>query len=63
MFLSTYLALMPIENIKTENDKNEYDGVSAIFALILMCVIMPILLHQSFIIFYYQQYLEDEDTK
>jgi hypothetical protein len=63
LFVSTYISLTPIDSFEQEYDQNVFDGLSATFAMILMCVIMPILLHQSFIIFYYYQYLDDKDTK
>ena len=63
LFLSTYLALAPIKDLKQEIKNNLGDGLSALLALILMCVTVPILLHMSYIISTYTRYLDDFDIR
>lgn len=63
LFVSTYLALVRVDNLMDEFKKKIGDGVSALMALILMCVTVPILLHMTYIISTYRRYLDDIDIK
>lgn len=53
LFLSTYLALVPIDSLEEEVSRDIYDGVSACLALGIMCLTVPILLHMTYIIVTY----------
>ena len=61
IFLSALIALYPIESVKSEIERSTFDGVSIIFAIIVLGINIPILLHMSYVVIFNHRYLEDKE--
>lgn len=57
MFMSAFIAADTFESIAAEFEKNTNDGLSALSAVILMGLTLPVIGHMFYVIVRYKEFL------